>query len=276
MCSRTGEGSSARRTDLIIWSVTKDVAVNPWLEVPDTPPFVVPVDERYVEAFNASDCRRPEHEIDTTLLPEPWLGRHDAPVVMLTANPGFDPSDVAFHARPDFAQANRANLTTPGGEPNYLLDQRFSDAPGAGWWRRRAFAQLLRDGVSEEALRNRVLVVEFHGYHSRSWTPLPVTLPSQWYGFSLVEQAVRRGALVIVARPARLWLVAVPELGQHPERVFTLRSTQNPAISPKNLGSQAGYEAVVAAQDGRSRIEADRGRGQRVRRWLEPVASPDR
>lgn len=200
-----------------------------------------------MDAFNASDRRRPEHEIDTTLLPEPWLGPHDAPVVMLTANPGIDPSDGVFHARRDFAQANRANLTTAGGEPNYLLDQRFSDASGARWWRRRAFAQLLRDGVSEEALSNRVLVVEFHGYHSRSWMALAVTLPSQWYGFSLVEQAVRRGALVIVARSARLWMAAVPELGQQSERVFTLRSTQNPAISPKNLGGEAGYDAVVAA-----------------------------
>ena len=89
----------------------KNVAMNPWLEVPGSPPFIAPADERYVDAFNASDGRHPEHEIDTRLLPEPWLGRHDAPVVMLTPNPGFDPSDVAFHARRDFAQANRANLT---------------------------------------------------------------------------------------------------------------------------------------------------------------------
>lgn len=224
--------------------------MNPWLKVPASPPFIAPSDERYIDAFNASDGRHPEHEINTTLLPEPWLGRHDAPVVMLTANPGVDPTDFAFHAQRDFAQANRANLTTPGGEPNYLLDQRFSDASGARWWRRRAFARLLADGVQEEALRNRVLVVEFHGYHSRSWTPLPITLPSQWYGFSLVEQAVSRDALVIVARPARLWLIAAPELGQHPERVFGLRSTQNPAVSPKNLGSDAAYHAVVAALAG--------------------------
>ena len=85
---------------------------------------------------------------------------------------------------------------------------------------------------------------------SHSWMPLAVTLPSQWYGFSLVERAVRRGPLVIVARPARLWMAAVPELGQQPERVFTLRSTQNPAISSKNLGSEAGYDAVFAALTG--------------------------
>lgn len=176
---------------VLIRRITKDVAVNPWLEIPGASPFVVPADQPYLDAFNASQRRRPEHEIDTTLLPEPWLGRHDAPVVMLTANPGIDPSDRIFHARRDFALANRANLLTSAGVPNYLLDPRFADASGARWWRARAFAQLLRDGVSEETLANRVLVVEFHGYHSRSWTPLPVTLPSQWYGFSLVERAVR-------------------------------------------------------------------------------------
>lgn len=224
--------------------------MNPWLDLPDIPPFVAPADKRYVEAWNASDGCRPEHKIDTMLLPEPWLGLHDAPVLMLTANPGIAPSDIGFHSRAHFAQANRASMTKPGGTPNYLLDQRFSDAPGAQWWRRRAFARLLRDGVSEETLTSRVLVVEFHGYHSRSWMPLGVTLPSQRYSFSLVEQAANRGALVIVARPARLWPIAVPELRQAPDRIFTLRSTQNPSISPRNLGGEAAYEAVVAALTG--------------------------
>ncbi len=229
-----------------------NVSVNPWLELPGTAPFVLPADERYLDAFNATDRRRPEHAIDMRLLPEPWLGRHDAPVVVLAANPGLDPSDATVHARPDFEQAIRANLTTPGGVPNYLLDPRFRGAPGARWWRRRAFARLLADGVDEQALRDRVLVVEFHGYHSRNWTPLPVTLPSQWYGFSLVEQAVRRGALVILVRPARLWMVAVPELGQRPKQVLTLRSAQNPAISSRNLGDRAAYDAVIAALGGGS------------------------
>lgn len=220
---------------------------NPWLELPDEPPFVLSADRPYVEAFNEAARRRPEHRIDTTLLPEPWLGCHDAPVLLLTANPGIDPGDAAVHRRHDFAQAVRANLTARGGRPNHLLDPRWTDAPGARWWRERPFKRLRTDGIDDSTLSKRVLAVEFHGYHSRNWMALPITLSSQWYSFALVAQALQRDAVVVISRPAAAWLVAVPELRRHPERVFVLRSTQNPSISPQNLGGDAGYEAVIAA-----------------------------
>ncbi len=107
--------------------------------------------------------------------------------------------------------------------------------------------RLRTDGIDDRTLSNRVLAVEFHGYHSRSWMALPITLPSQWYSFGLVAQALQRDAVVIISRPAAAWLIAVPELRRRPERVFVLRSTQNPSISPQNLGGDAGYEAVIAA-----------------------------
>jgi hypothetical protein len=59
------------------------------------PPYVYAMDNLAVDAFNAH--ARDEHRIHTDVLPEPFLGRKDAPIVLLNLNPGFD---------------ERANLTT--------------------------------------------------------------------------------------------------------------------------------------------------------------------
>jgi len=68
-------------------------------------------------------------------------------------------------------------------------------------------------GCDASELADRVLAVEFHGYRSKKWPALPVTLPSQWYGFQLVREAIARKAFVVILRGERDWKVAVPELG---------------------------------------------------------------
>jgi hypothetical protein len=93
-------------------------------------------------------------------------------------------------------------------------------------------------------LARSMLAIEFHGYHSQSFEPIPITLPSQWFGFSLVEQAIARGATVVM-RGGRQWTVAVPALMAY-ERVVRLRSPQEAAISPRNCGDQ-GWEMVLHA-----------------------------
>ena len=85
------------------------------------------------------------------------------------------------------------------------------------WWR-RCVRQLVLAGQPLEHLARSVLSVEFHGYHSPSFAPIPITLPSQWFGFSLVEQAIARGATVVMTRGRREWEVAVPELMSYTPR----------------------------------------------------------
>ena len=59
-------------------------------------------------------------------------------------------------------------------------------------------------------------------------------MESQNYGFSLVESAIARGALIILSRSVRLWEKSVPAL-QGYERKLTLSSVQNVALSRNNL-----------------------------------------
>ncbi len=59
---------------------------NPWLHLPMTAPFVLAEDAPLVERFNLTAS--PDHRLDLTLLPEPFLGLPSAPVVLLGLNPG--------------------------------------------------------------------------------------------------------------------------------------------------------------------------------------------
>jgi hypothetical protein len=53
------------------------------------------------------------------------------------------------------------------------------------------------------------------------WSALPVTLPSQWFGFRLAEQAIGRDAVIVLTRAAREWLVTVPKLASYRKLVRT-------------------------------------------------------
>jgi hypothetical protein len=101
-------------------------------------------------------------------------------------------------------------------------------------------------GFDDLALK--VLAVEWHGYYSASFATLPVTLPSQWYGFDLVDKAVGRGAVIVVTKGLRDWDVAVPSLHGY-SRAFRTHSHQAAHISPRNLGSD-GFRAVTEALKG--------------------------
>lgn len=64
---------------------------NPWLELKRMPPYVVSNDREQVAAFNRSASDDVKLRVD--LLPEPYIGDVNAPVVLLAASPGWHPED---------------------------------------------------------------------------------------------------------------------------------------------------------------------------------------
>jgi hypothetical protein len=183
------------------------------------------------------------HRIVFDLPPEPFLGMHDAPVVILSCNPSFSDGAVEQFETPGFRDASMANLLTPGGTPIYSLQERFTATAGGQWWRRR-LKGLLGDGaLGYEELAQRILSVEFHGYWSPKWNSLAITLPSQHYSFGLVEAAVERGAVIILTRAERHWKQAVPTLINY-ENLLTTKSQRTAVISRGNL-IEGGYSRVL-------------------------------
>ncbi len=215
---------------------------NPWTLLPSEPPFVLPADRPYVEAANRDRSER--YRLATELVPEPFAGAHHAPLVVLSLNPGIQDADFEVHRSPDHRAMLLGNLQP---ERSVLLGLRdaFQGTPAGRWWR-RCFKAVIGQGHQPEDLARRVLSVEFHGYHSRAWQPLPITLPSQPYTFGLVEQAVQRGATVVVLRGWSAWRVAVPRLNDYPGAVWAFPRAGT--ISPRSCGVEP-FQRVLRALD---------------------------
>ena len=213
---------------------------NPWSALPAVAPFVLPSDAPAVEAFNqraAAPLR-----VETSLLPEPFVGRVEAPVILLTLNPGVSAGDFALHEDPAFQErVLGCHRQEKSPYPNYYLDPEVS-GPGAAWVRR--IARPLLNEFGDEVVANALTLVEFFPYHSERFAHGKLTVPSQRYTFALVRAAIERGAAIFITRGRELWYAAVPGLRDY-RRSFLTRSVQNVVISPRNCPD--GYAAVAAS-----------------------------
>jgi hypothetical protein len=204
---------------------------NPWRQLPEQPPYVLPSDVGAVASFN----RRvnDDHRLHTDKLPEPFLGDPAAPIVLLNLNPGFKESDHLFVADPCGRALQLGNLRhAPTAYPFYHLDPRIADFGGAKWWKPRLGALIRLVGA--EIVANRILCVEFFPYSSRSYREMGRILDSQRYGFHLVERAIDRRALIVAMRSRKLWCAHVPRLATY-ERLHACSNWRQPYISPGNL-----------------------------------------
>ncbi len=213
---------------------------NPWSDLPETPPFVLPSDERAVAAFNARS--RPEHFLHLELIPEPFLGSPDAPIVLLNLNPGFDGRETRFDSNDAFfVQLSRNNLLHREQDfLFYLLNPRISGSLGYQWWARKLREPILAAGARKVA--RKVLCIEYFPYHSVRYKQFSSPLQSQLYSFHLARQAVARGALIVIMRGNAAWFDAVPELRSCPD-AYSLNSAQNVTISLRNCPE--GFPKIV-------------------------------
>lgn len=221
---------------------------NPWAEFSLADGRgVLEADAAYIDAFNAT-AKTADQRLITTAWPQPWAGDlSQARVLVLGGNPGWSPADRTWDRK--LAPLLAENLSAV--RPIFWLDKAAARSPGGTWVRERLLANVLAE-LPVEVVQAAVAMVEFHGYHSVRWAPLPVTLPSQWYSFDRVRERLADGAVVVILRAAQQWKVAVPELIGHPN-VLTTRSVQNVRLSPKNL-SDDGWKQLMAPLYGVHRI----------------------
>ena len=214
---------------------------NPWQKLPKNEPFVLPDDQAIVDEFNHATTD--DFKLHLELLPEPFLGRPDAPVVLLNLNPGYKKEDYERHQNPDFKARSRGNLIhSPLAYPFFLLDPDLSTS---GYWKRKLGR--LTESVGLDVVARNVLCVEYFPYHSKSFRHRRLQLPSQQYGFGLVRQAIDRQATVLLLRSERIWHKAVPELASYPQ-VYKLNSVQNATVSAKNCPD--GFKRIVEVLTG--------------------------
>lgn len=213
---------------------------NPWQTLPSTPPYLTAADRPAVLLHNRQVAA--PFQIRHDVLPEPYLGNPDASVILLSFNPGFKESDIAFYAQAHVQALWHKNiLHQPAAYPFYLLDPTLADDVGGNrWWRRKLKPLLEGAGVAHVA---RQLCIEFFPYHSLRYQGLKQVLPSQQYSFYLVRRALQHGAVIVIMRGEKLWMTVVPELTNYPQ-LYRLNSSQNVTLSPRNCPT--GFPIIQA------------------------------
>ena len=226
---------------------------NPWPALPTQPPFVLPEDRPALEAFNRAPRQliKGDFRVETRMLPEPFVGRLNAPIIILLLNPGIaaEPAvaeeDLRLHQDPEFREiVRRCHRQAATPYPNYFFDPAVT-GPGARW-----NGRVLRRLVGEfgaPSVANGVTALEYFPYHSLRFAHRRLRVPSQQFTFDALRAAIQRDAVVFVTRGKAAWEEAVPELTAYTRAFFT-RSVQNVAVSPKNC--PAGYDAALEALRG--------------------------
>jgi hypothetical protein len=203
---------------------------NPWADLPDTAPYVLPADRERVLAFNREPGRLPIHTLQVHVMPEPYIGRADAPIVLLKLNPGYEPDDARFAADARCREVWRSNaLHEPLDYPFYPLDPFLAWTAASRWWRLR-LGRLI-EAFGERLLAGNLLCIEAFPYRTLRFPGTRGTLRSQQYGFWLAERAVARGALILMANRPRVWYRAVPALKDYP-RLHHARVRHGGYITP--------------------------------------------
>jgi hypothetical protein len=219
---------------------------NPWEEIAQkstSGSFVLESDKAIIDAFNNASNRLDNHKIHLELLPEPFLGNPNAGVVLLNLNPGFNNKDEKFHTRDNYFQKQSLmNLIHHSNCPFYLLDEKLKDSPGYIWWSKR-LKRVIEQCNDKSKITKNLLSIELFPYHSKRFKEMP-PLPSQKYTKHLVEQAIKRQAIIILIRSRKRWLNLIPELGEY-QNFYSLKNPRCAYISPKNLPD--AFELVVNA-----------------------------
>jgi len=208
---------------------------NPGLNLRSRPPYVAPDDRPLVEWFNHT--AKPSARIHVELLPEPYVGQFRAPVVILALNPGFSSADRRAHATPDLRRAVISCLRGQRTQHPFHYLAPTARSPGARWW--RAAVRHLIDDCGLRRVTEGLLSVDYFPYHSKTFQHAYLRLPSQPFSFALIRAAIARDALIVLARGARLWYGAVPQLLRY-RRVIRLSNVRRLYLSPATLGSSYG------------------------------------
>jgi hypothetical protein len=212
---------------------------NPWVHLPETAPFLLEIDRSLIQNFNSR--AKSHHQIHHELFPEPYTGNPRANIILLNLNPGFYDRNARFlNGDVFFQKTSRANLAhTIQDYPFYLLDPRNINSPGYYWYKRKFGRLIERFGTKRVA--EEICVIEYFPYTTQHFG-CNFQVPSQKYSFYLVEEAMKRNALIIQMRSKGIWQKAIPALINYP-RYFILKNPQNPTISDNNCPD--GYPEIV-------------------------------
>lgn len=182
---------------------------------------------------------RTPKKLQTQMLPEPFIGDINAPILILTKHPGFDEeNDLIWHADERLQRLAMANLNQEKSDyPFYFLNPEIEESPGAKWHYGKLKELIQRNSL--ENVANNVCSIPSFPYHAGQFNGIPKSfsdniLPSQRYTRYLIREAIKRRAVIIMASGKKEWETLVPGLADYPQ-LYKLRSIQSQYITPGNF-----------------------------------------
>lgn len=190
------------------------------------------LDRPHIMAFNHFMKGRKAYLLAEHLEPHPYFGNPEAPVVVLLANPGKNAQESSpkFRLSKTQKKISQENLLHRG---DFVLRYDSVDKSLESRWLKSMTRELRMDSSDKEVAEN-VFFLNFHGYHSKSWSPIPFTFETQRYNFYLLRKAIERNAIILMKRNVKGWFTAVPELVNHKKR-YEFKSPRGVHITERNL-----------------------------------------
>jgi hypothetical protein len=240
---------------------------NPWRELPQRPDYVLPQDRDAVEAANAKNAEKAKkgpysrnawrYEYHLNLLPDPYIGNLNAPVVLFSLNPGYtrkaphdgNCNDDWWHSNSvELREAYRRNFNEEWSTyPMFFLDPIFSDNPGGRYWSHKL--RELVETCGREKVAQNLVTIEFFPYHSNRFHG-GCAVPSQEFARYQMRRAMARNAVVLIVRAETALLAAIPELRKYP--YLPVNSPASGCVSTNNV---RGFATLVTAIRGAKRQE---------------------
>jgi hypothetical protein len=215
---------------------------NPWLNMVKETPYILKEDEK-----NFYQIQNLKNNVNLNLLPEPYVGDLNAPIYLLTYRGSIHIDDFNWHKDLTFKDLYYKSIEQKQlDKPFIYFDEALSETPAAAWWHSKLY-KLIENSSLDKVAKN-ICSVQFLPYHSSKQPSLTLlrkerTLPSQFYGKYLVEEAIKRDALIVVMSGP--WLEFVPQL-RAKKNVTVVLSRNNPVISTNNLENPKLFDKMVA------------------------------
>lgn len=227
--------------------------------------YVLKEEQAIVEKFNERmeklKNKDKDYRIHMEIMPAPFMGNvHNAPIVILMLNPGYDPKEDEVNEEDGLNYYNRykgywkneiQHIPSIPNFPFFALDQEYSKS--SDYWVNKL--KPLIESSNRETLAKNICTIQLFPYHSQKYKTIHKNLfkeetfdnylPSQKYSFQLVKNAMARNAIIIIARGKKEWYEAIPGLDgleEYKNKHFT-NSSQNITISRKNLPT--GFDKIL-------------------------------
>jgi hypothetical protein len=162
------------------------------------------------------------------------VGSVDAPIVILLANPGATKENLAGEreGNPYREEFSIKNLNQSIDQyPHYFLNPLLANDPGGEWWSSRL--RELIEATSLEAVARSVISLETIPYHSMNFKAPRKEMATQEYTNSILDSAIKRGAVILAQRQLSHWQSQVPALKGY-KKVFQPNSAQSAYFSTGN------------------------------------------